>query len=68
MIKERKQETTPEELCDGLPEEMTEIAMHIRSLGFQDTPDYAQMLSSLRKCLFRLNLKEGEISFPKDEK
>lgn len=68
MIKECKQETTPQELCEGLPEEMAEIAMYVRSLGFQDAPDYAQMLSSLRKCLLRLNLKEGEISFPMDEK
>lgn len=51
MIKESKQETTPQELCDGLPEEMTDLAVYVRSLEFEDSPDYPQMIASLRKCL-----------------
>lgn len=68
MIKESKIETTPQELCEGLPVEVAEIAAYTKGLEFAETPDYAMMLSALRKCMNRLNLKEGEIAFSKDEK
>ena len=68
MIKESKIETTPQELCEGLPDEVADIAAYAKGLEFTETPDYAMMLSALRKCMSRLNLKEGEIIFAKDEK
>ena len=37
-------------------------------LGFTDNPDYNMMISQLRKCMSRLNLKEGLIEFSKELK
>ena len=42
-IYEKKKETTPQELCEGLPNEFREYVKYTRGLDFQAVPDYAYL-------------------------
>lgn len=50
-IKKKKEETSIEELCSGLPPELGQLLAYSRGLGFEDRPDYAY-LKRLMKDLF----------------
>jgi len=51
-IKAKKQTTTIEKLCEGLPNEFVLYLKHCRSLSFEQTPNYFY-LKSLFENLFR---------------
>jgi serine/threonine protein kinase len=46
----KKTEITVEELCEGLPTPFYEFIIHIRSLGFDQKPDYQRLRSILSQC------------------
>ncbi|ERF75629.1 hypothetical protein EPUS_04609 [Endocarpon pusillum Z07020] len=55
LILERKRTIGLEDLCEGLPWEFAAYFRHIRSLGFDDKPNY----SYLRKIFRNLFVREG---------
>ena len=55
LILRKKQTIKVKDLCKGLPQEFAAYLNHIRSLGFDDTPNY----SHLRKFFRNLYLHEG---------
>jgi uncharacterized protein YukJ len=57
-IKEKKQNTTIEELCKGFPEEFTKYLNYCRSLNFEDKP----CISDLRR-LFKNLMKKKEFEY-----
>ena len=54
-IKEKKMNTSIEDLCRGLPDAFASYFNHVRSLGFDGQPDYAY----LRKVFCDLFVHEG---------
>jgi serine/threonine protein kinase len=46
----KKTQVTVEELCEGLPTPFYEFIIHIRSLGFDQKPDYQHLRSILSQC------------------
>ena len=46
----KKAQITVEELCEGLPTPFYEFVIHIRSLGFDQKPDYQHLRSLLSQC------------------
>lgn len=46
----KKISITAEELCNGLPAPFCEFVTHIRSLGFEEKPDYQRLHSILLQC------------------
>ncbi|KAJ6438981.1 casein kinase I isoform delta [Purpureocillium lavendulum] len=55
LIKDMKTNTSPSSLCEGLPEEFAIYLGYVRSLGFEDRPDYAY----LRRLFDRLFVSRG---------
>ncbi|KAL3965705.1 hypothetical protein ACCO45_000013 [Purpureocillium lilacinum] len=55
LIKDMKTNTSPSRLCEGLPEEFAIYLGYVRSLGFEDRPDYAY----LRHLFDRLFVSSG---------
>jgi hypothetical protein len=54
-VKEKKMNTSIEDLCRGLPDAFASYFNHVRTLGFDDQPDY----SYLRKLFRDLFVREG---------
>lgn len=52
LIGEKKKSATVDQLCKGLPGEFCKYFQHIRSLGYDEPPDYAY-LRRLFQNLFR---------------
>jgi serine/threonine protein kinase len=50
-IGEKKQETTTSDLCAGFPEGFSKGLEHVRSLGFEDQPDYNRLQNLLSGVL-----------------
>jgi hypothetical protein len=51
-IREVKASLSSEQLCKGLPVEFALYFDHIRSLGFEDRPDYAYLKQLFRDLFF----------------
>jgi casein kinase 1 len=49
-ILKKKESITPEELCEGLPVHFCKFVSYVRSLGFDEKPDYQSLHSILSKC------------------
>jgi hypothetical protein len=54
LIRQKKESTWTQELCEGLPKEFQMYFKHVRSLGFNETPNYAYLRRVFRN-LFRRN-------------
>jgi hypothetical protein len=52
-----KQNTTVEQLCQGLPEEFTRLFTHIQTCGFHHKPDYAALRRMFRKLFVKLGFE-----------
>lgn len=50
-IMEKKQNLTPEELCEGLPEEFPTLLNYARKLEFEETPDYKNIKIMFEKMI-----------------
>lgn len=48
-IREKKNKTTVEELCRGMPEEFNTFIKYCRQLGFEAKPDYQYLRNLLRQ-------------------
>lgn len=57
-IREVKEQTPLFELCRGLPHEIYLFMLHIRNLGFEETPDYAYLETILEGGLRALGLTD----------
>ena len=62
LILQKKESMSPQELCEGLPEEFQTYFKHIRSLEFDEIPDYAH-LRRLFRNLFRCSGYEYDYVF-----
>jgi len=51
LIKEKKEQISVEELCEGIPSEFCTYMQAVRGLGFEERPDYSA-LRLLFKDLF----------------
>ena len=52
-IKEKKEVTSINALCEGYPDELVLFLMHCRALKFDDTPDYEYLRKLLRDLYVR---------------
>ncbi|CAK61790.1 unnamed protein product (macronuclear) [Paramecium tetraurelia] len=57
LIKEKKIKTTTEQLCSGLPEEMTQYLNYVKKLKFEEKPDYNYLRNLFKQALQRQNLQ-----------
>jgi serine/threonine protein kinase len=57
LVKQKKRETSAEEVCNGLPSQFTEALAYIRSLDFESKPDYALIKNMFRSVLNKQNLQ-----------
>ena len=62
MIKSKKTEMSLEELCEGIPTEFIIYMNRVRSLGFEERPDYDN-LRQLFKDLFYRNGFEYDYNY-----
>ncbi|KAH9007539.1 kinase-like domain-containing protein, partial [Lactarius hengduanensis] len=49
-VLQKKQSVTAEELCEGLPTPFCNFVTYVRSLGFDEKPDYQYLHSILSRC------------------
>ncbi|KAH9045776.1 hypothetical protein EDB85DRAFT_1853418, partial [Lactarius pseudohatsudake] len=49
-VLQKKQSVTAEELCKGLPTPFCNFVTYVRSLGFDEKPDYQYLHSILSRC------------------
>ncbi|KAI5169494.1 casein kinase I-like protein HRR25 [Pancytospora epiphaga] len=61
LIKNVKSKTPLFELCDGLPNELYLFLLHVRSLKFEECPDYAYLESILEGGLRRRGLEDDGV-------
>jgi serine/threonine protein kinase len=50
-ILQKKISITAEELCEGLPPPFSKFVIYVRSLGFNEKPDYEYLHTVLLQCL-----------------
>ncbi|KFD52727.1 hypothetical protein M514_06383 [Trichuris suis] len=55
-VQKLKEEHSPEQLCDALPHEYRMFVTHLRTLRFEDRPNYGFLLDSMHIAMSRLNL------------
>lgn len=56
-IKDKKVETSLEELCQGLPEEFLLYMTECRKLKFEDRPDYSYLRKLFKDLFYRLGFE-----------
>lgn len=49
-VLQKKMSITAEELCEGLPTLFSEFIIHVRSLDFDEKPDYKHLHTILKQC------------------
>jgi serine/threonine protein kinase len=62
-IYKMKKNTTPEELCSGLPPEMTEYIKYAKHLEFEQQPDYKYLKKLFGKMLKRIHNTNDQLVF-----
>ena len=62
-IYKMKKNTTPEELCNGLPPEMTEYMRYAKKLEFEQQPDYKYLRKLFGKMLKRIHNTNYQLVF-----
>ena len=58
-VLEKKTLITTEELCDSLPPPFSQFVIYVRSLGFDQKPDYKYLHTILLQCLEADKLSEA---------
>lgn len=53
-IREKKEQTSVEELCSTLPEEFVTYMAYCRALGFEDRPDYSHLRKIFKDLFYRM--------------
>ena len=62
-IYKMKKNTTPEDLCSGLPPEMTEYMKYAKKLEFEQQPDYKYLRKLFSKMLKRVHNTNDQLVF-----
>ena len=62
-IYKMKKNTTPEELCKGLPPEMTEYMTYAKKLEFEQEPNYNYLRKLFSKILKRIHTTNDQLVF-----
>ena len=62
-IYKMKKNTTPEELCSGLPPEMTEYMKYAKKLEFEQQPDYKYLRKLFSRMLKRIHNTNDQLVF-----
>ncbi|KAK2768858.1 Casein kinase I isoform delta [Arachnomyces sp. PD_36] len=52
-----KESITPEELCEGLPEEFARFFTHLRSVDFDEKPNYSYLRRMFQKLFVRMGFE-----------
>ncbi len=58
LIRDAKASTSPEQLCAGLPPELSSYLARVRALGFEEEPDYGSLRALFRDLFLREGLKD----------
>lgn len=61
LIKEKKETTPVQELCEGLPEEFATYIEYTRSLGYEDKPDYAYLRQLFQRLFTARGFKHDNV-------
>lgn len=61
MIANKKKKISLESLCDGMPPQMVEYFRYVRSLNFDERPDYAKLRALLRRAMKESHLREDRV-------
>ncbi|OAQ74388.1 casein kinase I isoform delta [Purpureocillium lilacinum] len=61
LIKDMKTNSSPRSLCEGLPEEFATYLGYVRSLGFEDRPDYAYLHRLFNRLFVSLEFKHDNV-------
>ena len=61
LILEKKETTSIKDLCKSLPSEFAGYFHHIRSLGFDNPPNYSHLRKSFRNLFFREGFKYDNV-------
>ena len=62
-IYKMKKNTTPEELCKGLPDEMTEYIKYAKKLEFEQEPNYNYLRKLFKSILKRIHKTKDQLVF-----
>ena len=62
-IYKMKKNTSPEELCSGLPPEMTEYIRYAKKLEFEQQPDYKYLKKLFSRMLKRIHNTNNQLVF-----
>ena len=62
-IYKMKKNTTPEDLCSGLPPEMTEYIRYAKKLEFEQQPDYKYLRNLFGKMIKRIHNTNDQLIF-----
>ena len=62
-IYKMKKNTSPEELCKGLPEEMTDYIRYAKQLEFEQEPNYNYLRKCFSKILKRIHTTNDQLVF-----
>ncbi|SLM36806.1 casein kinase i [Lasallia pustulata] len=61
LVKEKKINTPIEDLCRGLPKAFASYFKHVRTLGFDDRPDYSYLRKLFRNLFVRKGLEYDHV-------
>ena len=56
-IMEKKRDTTPEDLCKGLPNEFQQYVEYTRNLGYEEDPNYDMLINLFNNVLTKNNFE-----------
>ena len=65
-VRQKKIETSLDELCEGLPEEFKEFIKYAREMKFTEEPDYEYLKNLLLKAAEKNNIKIDSIKYDWD--
>ena len=62
-VLEKKKELTPKELCMGLPSQIERFLIYVKSLEYEEKPNYQFMVHLLEECLddYRTQIRDDEV-------
>ena len=59
-VLEKKKELTPKELCMGLPTQIKKFLIYVKSLEYEEQPNYQLMVHLLEECFNDYNTQIGD--------
>jgi serine/threonine protein kinase len=59
-VLEKKRELSPQELCMGLPSQIEKFLIYVKSLGYEEQPNYQMMVDLLKECFNDYKTQQGD--------